>query len=222
MNLPIRASLDEILSHLPLTGPHVRSDLPGKVLFWGEGVEEISSYVAGWMAGQGINVIVLDGANRFNPYMVSSLAKKVSIPPEKLLKQIRIARAFTCYQMAALMKEKLASLLREEETISPFKKPWVILLGPIATFLDEDVPEREAQCLFERSLRKLEGMSGRGIPFLIFQPSVPSHSKRASLMRSLLQFSDLVWKMNLDDGEPKMVLQKRPTGDKGIIPFITS
>src|SRR4030067_960503 len=106
-----RTSIDEIFSQLVLSGPPIQSASTRKALFWGEGVGEISSYVAGWMVGKGIDVIVLDGANRFNPYVASSLARKALISPERLLKKIRIARAFTCYQMANLIGEKLVSLL---------------------------------------------------------------------------------------------------------------
>ena len=205
-------TLDEVLSQ-------VQSSVPRKVLFWGEGAGEISSYVAGWMAGKGIEVIVLDGANRFNAYTVSSFARRALIPPERLLKSIRIARAFTCYQMATLMGEQLISLLKQEEATKLRQRRWVILLGPLTTFLDEDVPEREVRPLFERSLRKIEGMASGGVPFLLFQshPPLPPlrkggeggwmSSKRAYLMRRLFQFSNLIWRISLDE-EPQIVLEK--------------
>ena len=192
---PPRISLDEVLVQLTSAGPKGLFDLPAKVLFWGRGAGGISSYVAGWMAGQGIDVIVLDGANRFDPYMVSFFAKRAMIPPEKLLKSIRIARAFTCYQMATLIEEKLFPLLHPEGAIEPgflpfpfgrlrrqsvhgstgFRKPCVILLGPSTTFLDEDVAEREVRPLFERSLRKAEKMAEERVPFFLFQSSAPSN-----------------------------------------------
>jgi hypothetical protein len=206
-------SLDEVFSELILAGTQVSSNLPRKALFWGERVSGISSYLAGWMAGRGIDVIVLDGANGFDPYRVSSFARKALVPPERLLKGIRIARAFTCYQMATLV-ERLAFLLRQEGEIqpeslsSPFQRPSVILLGPIATFLDEDVREREVGPLFERSLRKMEVMAGGGIPFFLFQSYVPYGSKRAYLMRRLFQFSNLVWKISLENEGLKLVLEK--------------
>jgi hypothetical protein len=192
------------------------------------------------MAGQGIDVVVLDGANRFDPYVVSSFAKKASILPESLLKRIRIARAFTCYQMATLVEEKLIALLRQEEGISQTHKPWVILLGPITTFLDEDVPERETRPLFERMLRKMEEMAMDSVSFFLFQPNPPFtkvgttlrhtqgrehcrtarnrggaggfvNSKRAFLERRLFQVSDRVWRISLDDEGPKMILEKELT-----------
>ena len=80
-----KSSFDEILLQLTGAGLSAQSISPRKVLFWGERTGEISSYVAGWLAGQGIDVIVLDGANRFDPYMASSFARKVFISPERLL-----------------------------------------------------------------------------------------------------------------------------------------
>ncbi len=205
--------LEEILLQLTLDG--VPSS-PKKILFRGEGTGEIASYVAGWMAGKGMDVIVLDGANRFNPYMASSFARKALISPEEILKRIRIARAFTCYQMATLMGEQLPSLLKEERTNSKGGKPQVILLGPITTFLDEDVSEREIRPLFERSLQKMEEMAMGGIPFFLFQPSVQSDSRRAYLTKKLSHFSDLVWRVNLDDQGTKMVLEKGLIKHSGI------
>jgi len=208
--------LDELLIQLTLGGIPAS---PRKILFRGEGTGGIASYVAGWMAGQGMDAIVLDGANRFNPYIASSFARKALISPEEILKGIRIARAFTCYQMATLM-EKLISLVgaihactpkcgvsaRRHE--SPLQRPRVILLGPITTFLDEDVPEREVRPLFERSLERVEEMALRGIPFSLFQSPVSPSPKRAYLMKRLSQFSDLVWKIDFDEQGAKMVLEK--------------
>jgi len=222
MDLPPRNSFDEILLQLTRVGLPAQPLSPRKVLFWGERTGEIASYAAGWLAGKGIDVIVLDGANRFDPYMISSFARKVLIPPEKLLKRIRIARAFTCYQMATLVGEKLACLLNQEGGDVEMEKRWVILLGPMTTFLDEDVPEREVRPLFERSLRKLEEMALRGIPFFLFQPSGFSgntpfseggagrlrDSKRVYLIKRLFEFSNLVWKLSLEDQEPKVVLER--------------
>jgi hypothetical protein len=82
------------------------------------------------------------------------------------------------------------------------------------------VPEREVRPLFERSLKKIEGMASRGIPFLLFQSHPPSpslrkgkergfmSSKRAYLMRRLFQLSNLVWRISLEDVGPKMILEK--------------
>jgi hypothetical protein len=184
---------------------------PRKSLFRGDGVGRLSSYVAGWMASREIEVILLDGANRFDPYAVSLFARSISIPPEKLLKKIRIARAFTCYQMAALMGEKLSLLLKEVNSPLFRKKTWILFLGPLSTFLDEDVPEREVRPLFERALKSVEGVAAEGIPLLIFQAPIHARSKRSYLMRRLFHFSDWAWKIESDDQGPKMLFEKGPS-----------
>jgi hypothetical protein len=220
-----KSSFDEILLQLTRIGLPAQPVSPRKVLFWGERVGEISSYVAGWLAGKGMEVIVLDGANRFDPYMVSSFARKALISPERLLKRIRIARAFTCYQMAVMVGERLNDLFKQEGEIRPMENRWVILLGPVTPFLDEDVSEREVRPLFGRSLKKIEEIALRGVPFLLFQSSGFSEnppfpfftkggveglrdSRRIYLTRRLFEFSDEVWKISLDDQEPKVVLEK--------------
>ena len=214
-----KKSLDEVFSEILPAGTQVPSGLPSKILFRGERISGIASYLAGWMAGRGLDPIVLDGANGFDPYMVSSFARRASIPPERLLKKVRIARAFTCYQMATLVEEKLQHL----------RKAWIILLGPLTTFLDEDVPDREVGPLFERVLRKMEEMAEEGGSFLLFQSCAVSQnhsgketsknsprggmgrfmgSKRDDLMRRLLQFSNLVWRISMENEGPKVVLEK--------------
>ncbi len=222
-------SFDEILLQLTRVGLFAHPTFPRKVLFWGERAGEISSYVAGWLAGKGETVIVLDGANRFDPYTVSSLARRAWIPPERLLKSIRIARAFTCYQMATLMGEQLISLLRREGATELRQRPWVILLGPLTTFLDEDVPEREVRPLFERALRKVEEMASNEIPFLLFQSNLPNpplrkggergfmSSKSTYLMGRLFQFSNLVWRLSLEDEELKVILQKKIADSRWLV-----
>ncbi|MGQ9509635.1 MAG: hypothetical protein ACUVTN_09595 [Thermodesulfobacteriota bacterium] len=208
-------TLEEILFQLTLKGI---SSLR-KVLFWGEGAEELSSYVGGWIASRGMDVILLDGANRFDPYVVSSFGKKVLIPPERLLKKILIARAFTCYQMVTLI-ERLVPFI-EESIESSIQNWYFILLGPLGLFLDQEVSEREALYLFKRAFGRIEVMAGAGASFFIFQHSIGSHfpfrkggrerggeSRKNFLTKRLFQFSDLVWKIYLEGQKPRVVLIK--------------
>ena len=66
-------------------------------------------------------------------------------------------------------------LLRREGVPAQPENRWIILLGPVTPFMDEDVSEREVRPLFERSLKKIEEMAMKGVPFLLFQPSVFSN-----------------------------------------------
>lgn len=57
------------------------------------------------------DVILVDGANSFNPYAVSRAVKSMGFEPRSTLSRIHVARAFTEYQMDAII-----SSLREAVT----------------------------------------------------------------------------------------------------------
>jgi hypothetical protein len=136
--------------------------------------------------------------------------------------------------MATLMGERLVSLVGAIHE-SPLQKPWVIILGPITTFLDEDVPEREVRPLFERALKRVEEMAKEEIPFFLFQPNPPSpsfvpacrqagrggkrglmESRGTYLTKRLFQSSDLIWRIDLEDQGPKLILEKGLTFTKSL------
>jgi hypothetical protein len=49
------------------------------------------------------DAILVDGGNSFNPYSLSRIAKSFGAQPRKVLSRIHVARAFTEYQMEALI-----------------------------------------------------------------------------------------------------------------------
>jgi len=202
--LPLGLSFEEILSEFILPSSLKEETLPVRTLLWGDETGALASWVAGWMALKGFGVIVLDGANRFDPYKVSLIARKAAVPPDGVLKGIQVARAFTSYQMETLIVERLPQLL---EKVS--QKPWVILLGAITPFGDEDLSDREVGPLLERILKKMEELSLKGIPLLLFQSSLFPSVRREYLMKKLFSFSDGVWKVTLESEGLKWVLQKK-------------
>ena len=82
---------------------------------------------------------VLDGGNRFNAYTVARAAHG---RPD-ILEHITVARAFTCYQVLALLESTPASP-------APF-----IILDLLRTFYDESVRAGERQRLLRACLRQL-------------------------------------------------------------------
>lgn len=87
---------------------------------------------------------VLDGGNRFQPYRVAQLLRQQTTQVESAAKRLFIRRAFTCYQMLALL-----------EGTSALRQPYIIL-DLLATFYDDHVNEREAGRLLEACLRQIE------------------------------------------------------------------
>jgi hypothetical protein len=53
------------------------------------------------------DAVFIDGWNSFNPYVLSRIAKSSGTEPRKILSRIHVARAFTEYQMDALLGEPL-------------------------------------------------------------------------------------------------------------------
>ena len=87
---------------------------------------------------------VLDGGNRFQPYRVTQLLRQQTVQVDSAAKRLFIRRAFTCYQMLALLEDTPA-----------LRQPYIIL-DLLATFYDDHVNEHEACRLLEASLLQVE------------------------------------------------------------------
>ncbi len=177
-------------------------DHSSKILLWGEGTVVLSSYLAGIAAASGMKPIFVDGANGFDPYIVSRFARRHFLAPAHLLKRIVVARAFTCYQLFTLIRERL------ETMIGSHQNPLAILLGPITTLLDEDVPEQEVNILFRGMLEKLDELNPKGLPFLLMQPPIPSRSRRGHLLKRLYRWSDMVVRAASEGERLRLVLER--------------
>lgn len=95
-------------------------------------------------------LLVIDGANAFDPYLISDLARRLGLAPQTLLGQIRISRVFTCYQLQALLEERVA---RVRERFDPYG---LFLSGPLEPLLDEEVERGEAVRVFRQILAALD------------------------------------------------------------------
>jgi hypothetical protein len=122
-------------------------------------------------------VMILDGGNRCNAY---TLARAAGGRPE-VLKRISLSRAFTCYQMAALLEAT-------DEGRAP-----LILLDFLATFYDEAVSAFERRRLLEGCLVQLRRLSrGAGVAVSACPPKVAS-AENETLLASLQAAADGVW-----------------------------
>ncbi len=88
-------------------------------------------------------VLVLDGGVLFNVYRVVMAAHGQT----RLLNRIRFARAFTCYQIVALLER------------TPAEEFFVVILDLLATFQDENVPAGERLRLLKTCLPHLTRLS---------------------------------------------------------------
>ena len=89
-------------------------------------------------------VTILDGGNRFQPYRVTHLLRLRTVDVNTVSRRLFIRRAFTCYQVLALLQN--APALRQPH----------LVLDMLATFQDEHVQPHEARRLLDMCLLQLE------------------------------------------------------------------
>ncbi len=104
---------------------------------------------------------VIDGAMRFNSYMLSRIATALGIPAKALLRQTHVTRSFTAFQTEAAVTDKLLRFLASTPC------PVVIVLGLLDTYYDEQVKPHECRQSLDRVLQTLRSLTARNIQVLI-------------------------------------------------------
>ena len=122
------------------------------------------------------SLTVLDGGNRFQPYAVARLLRQRTADLNTVAKRLFIRRAFTCYQVLALL-----------EGTPALRQPYLVL-DMLTSFQDEHVRDDEAGRLLDACLRQLERLC-RVAPLVVTlspppaaRPGVP---ERAFLIEKL-------------------------------------
>lgn len=149
------------------------------VLLGDEALPRAMSLTAVSLAG-GEAVLLLDGGNRFDAYPIARAARRWRMPPEDLLRRLFVSRAFTCHQMSALVRESL----RPEIERRGARK--AIILSLLHTFLDEDVPEREACTLLQGAVESLRRIAREGYDVLLTEPSLRQPVLRMKVLLPIL------------------------------------
>jgi hypothetical protein len=101
------------------------------------------------VGGLATKAVLIDGANTFRLYNITRIAQFQNLNPKQVLDQIYIARAFTAYQMKALITQKLQEIIKQTGA------KLIILSDIAAAFLDEDVSEEETQKMYSQVLTYL-------------------------------------------------------------------
>lgn len=102
-------------------------------------------------------LLVVDGANAFDPYLVGHLARRLHRSPRWLLERIRVSRVFTAYQLEALLEERLPRSAAARGPSAAAGGPSALFLsGPLDILLDENLPRGEAVRVFRRVLAALD------------------------------------------------------------------
>ena len=146
----------------PATGlsyGHVRAHLvpgaPGLTLVVGKPLASPLAlpFCAAWLE-QGETVVAVDGANCFNLYRLTEWAKRKRLDSPALLQRLRIARAFTPFQMATILHHIGAEMDR-------CRARRLVLTGLPDCLYDEELSEQEARSTFVRCRRNLLRLAER-------------------------------------------------------------
>ena len=137
---------------------------PGEVTIWvgpSVAVEPLLELLYVGSARARGRVSLLEGANRFHPYRLGELGRAFGVDARETVRRVRLARAFTAYQMVALVDRWAFEVRRHPPTL---------LVGHDlpALFTDDEIPREEQDGLLRRIARGLATLLGRvDLPLLL-------------------------------------------------------
>jgi hypothetical protein len=131
------------------------------------------------LGGLGSNVVFIDGGNTFRLYSIARLAQLHQLNPRQVLGHIFISRAFTAYQLASLIMEKL------EETIKTYNAKLAVVSDIAGFFLENDVPHEEAERIYSQIASYLADFAKKHQIILIATYLPYSNNKRSSLLQEV-------------------------------------
>ncbi len=180
---------------LPALPSTLQSFQPGRAaLLWGEPVRLMAARIAAWAVVRGERVVVLDGVNVFDPYRLVREALARGVAARMALSRVQVARAFTCHQLARLAEEHLAGALTPDS--------FVLVLGPVSLFYDEQVPLAERRRLFKRLIGALSRAKAKA-PLLLLQPPRPSGAPNRRFGQQLRELVEVVGEFGEGPGDQR-------------------
>jgi hypothetical protein len=150
------------------------------------------------------SAIYVDGGNSFNPYEISAIAREYGSDPKSTLERVFISRAFTAYQLSAIVSETLEDALKRY-------KPKLVLISKITSlFLDRDVPPKEAVALFKKMILHLTDLALKRDIIIVATCINDEPSKRQIVLESiLLRTADKTARFTENKGRLQLSMRNR-------------
>ena len=195
------------------------ADPPGKLLLLHGRTPEVfrlSLHAVSHALLRGVSIALVDGSNRFDLYFIAGFARTITsqrlvkkpVPPEQLLRQIFIARAFTCYQMEATITERLPAFLkRKHATVA-------MIFGLLDTFYDEQAPLFQVNDSLQRIIVALQRLKSENISVLLASLDTKVESKeRNALFPKLATAMDNTIQLTEGDVTPRRIYEPQRRRD---------
>jgi hypothetical protein len=135
---------------------------------------------------------LLDGGNCFDVYRCNqAIARTLQGKRDQLpavLERIQLARAFTCYQMVALLDQTLGQPVP------------TLVLDLLSTFYDEGVPSAESRRLLQSCVVQLQRLNDLAPVAISVRPGSPGN--RPELLEVLQSVASQVWSLEPYSPEP--------------------
>jgi hypothetical protein len=155
--------------------------------------------------GLNSRVVFIDGGNTFDPYTVSAMAQNFGLEPGSVLEKILVSRAFTAYQLTALVFEKL------EKALKKYRAKLVVISDITELFLDRGVSRIEGREIFMKMTQYLSDLASRRRAVVVaFHLPRPYSSRNLFLESVLLARSNIVIRFRESRGGFKFVLEEHP------------
>ena len=133
-------------------------------------------------------ILYLDGANQISPLLLARFARERGVDPSSVNSLIRVARAFTCFQLTELVR-------RVPKTLEKFRADALIVTALPDLYFDEDVRDREARASFEHALEGLRNVAPLSLSIAVFSDATSFKTKRRDFFQRLRTQADHVVKV---------------------------
>ncbi len=151
------------------------------------------------LLAEGKQVLCLDGANRFDPLLIARLARQRGIAAAEFNRRIRVARAFTCFQLTEL-------LVRVPRFLEKFAADALIVTALPDLYFDEDVRDRDAAVAFRHALDALRALAPLPLGVAVFSDATSHGGPRRAMFTQLTAQATELWRFALDGENGKLRL----------------
>jgi hypothetical protein len=166
--------------------------------------------------GLASNVVFIDSGNTFRLYETTQITQQHGLDPHKILKHIFISQASTAYEVTALIMEKL------EEIIKTHDAKIVVISDIAGLFLNEGIPEDEAQKVYSQVLNYLSSFVKKHQIILITTYMPHNNTKRnVKLKETTLAKANVVLSFSKTLYTSEIELEKHPTYILGVSDYPT-
>ena len=157
------------------------------------------------LGGLGSKVVFIDGGNTLRLYQIARLAQIHHLDPKKALAKIYISRAFTAYQMTALIMERL------KDAVEKYDAKVVIISDIGGLFLDKDIHEEEATRVFSQVAAYLQSFACQNqVVIIATYPPRQSSSRNLSLQAATCGRANVVLSVTQTMYDREFTLEKHP------------